>query len=209
LRNFRSYGAVLAGYTAAIISVAASANPSGIFDIAVARVTCISLGVITEAAFNGVFAPEHPFTAVRKGLASFLAQAAGMAARALRGEDNQAECPRLFALAVELDSTGEYAAAGSPAARRKFGHLRGASAAVMAELASAQALREHVGRYGVEDETLLSRAARFMEDVSNSPAGKRDDAHALLADIRAALRDEAGEAHSLPRSSVRKVLQNR
>jgi hypothetical protein len=88
LRNFRSYGAVLAGYTAAIISVAASANPSGIFDIAVARVTCISLGVITEAAFNGVFAPEHPFTAVRK---SFLAQAAGMAARALRGEDNRAE----------------------------------------------------------------------------------------------------------------------
>jgi len=69
----------------------------------------------------------------------------------------------------------------------------------MAELASAQALREHVGRYGVEDETLLSRAARFMEDVSNSPAGKRDDAHALLADIRAALREEAGEARSLPR----------
>lgn len=198
LRNFRSYGAMLAGYTAAILGVAASATPSAAFDIAIARVTCIGLGIVTEAVFNGVFAPEDPFAAVRKRLGAFLAQAAGMTARALRGEDNRDEFPRLFASAAELDSAGEYAAAGSPAARRKFGHLRGANAATMAQLASTQALREHIARHGRGDNELVSGAAQFMADVAKSPAGKRDEARALLARIRAARQEEAARARSFP-----------
>lgn len=199
LRNFRSYGAVLAGYTAAIISVSASAKPSAAFDVAVARVTCIGLGVVMEAIFNGVFAPEDPFAAVRKRLAGFLTQAAGMTARALRGEDNRREFPQLFASAVELDTAGEYAAAGSPAVRRRFGHLRGASAATMAQLAAAQALREHVVRYGAEGEALLDDAASLMDDIARSPAGKRDEAGALLRKVRSAAKETPGEARSFPR----------
>jgi uncharacterized membrane protein YccC len=199
LRNFRSYGAVLAGYTAAIISIAAASRPSAAFDVAIARLSCIALGVVTEAVFNGVFAPEDPLGAVKKRLAAYLKLGAEMSARALRGEDNRAEFPRLFSAAVEMDSAGKYAAAASPSARRKFGHLRGASTAAMAALAAAQAFREHVARHGRGDEPLIARVAELIDETAKAPAGKRPEIAALRADVRAAIREDVAAARPLSR----------
>src|SRR5258706_8506775 len=44
VRNFASYGFHLAGYTAAIIGIPAALNPSGAYDLVVARSTEILLG---------------------------------------------------------------------------------------------------------------------------------------------------------------------
>ena len=57
LRNFQSYGFVLAGYTACIVGFPASENPQAIFAIATARVSEVLLGILcsavmVEAAFS-------------------------------------------------------------------------------------------------------------------------------------------------------------
>lgn len=62
LRNFRAYGAVLAGYTAAIITLDAAAAPSQIFDIAEARLIYILLGIGVEAVLSAILAPRGRWT---------------------------------------------------------------------------------------------------------------------------------------------------
>ncbi|MBF3157547.1 fusaric acid resistance protein, partial [Pseudomonas aeruginosa] len=49
LHNHASYGFVLAGYTAAIVALPASADPATVFDQAVARCSEIGLGILCAA----------------------------------------------------------------------------------------------------------------------------------------------------------------
>ncbi|MDO9421148.1 MAG: FUSC family protein [Herminiimonas sp.] len=59
MRNARSYGFVLAGYTACMIAVPAIDMPLHVFDLAVSRVTEISLGILCAALINDAIFPKH------------------------------------------------------------------------------------------------------------------------------------------------------
>jgi uncharacterized membrane protein YccC len=59
LREYRAYGAVLAGYTAAIVSFTAVSQPDQIFEIAVTRVSCVALGVACAILAMTIFLPKH------------------------------------------------------------------------------------------------------------------------------------------------------
>ncbi|HEX2603974.1 MAG TPA: FUSC family protein [Oxalicibacterium sp.] len=59
MRNARSYGFVLAGYTACMIALPAIDMPMGVFNLAVARVTEISLGILCSALLNDALFPKH------------------------------------------------------------------------------------------------------------------------------------------------------
>jgi uncharacterized membrane protein YccC len=108
LRNFRSYGAVLAGYTAAIIGIAGANQPGVLFEVAVARVSYISLGIVAEAAFAAVFATGDPVLAIRQRLHSFVRSAAGVTASVLRGEYDNKALQQLISSAIEVDNAGEF-----------------------------------------------------------------------------------------------------
>jgi uncharacterized membrane protein YccC len=58
-RRPRSYGFLLAGYTAAIVGLAVVNAPNTIFDTSVARVEEISLGLICAAVAHSVFFPQN------------------------------------------------------------------------------------------------------------------------------------------------------
>jgi uncharacterized membrane protein YccC len=59
MRNAKSYGFVLAGYTACLIVLPAINQPLDIFDVMVARVSEISLGILCYALVNDVLFPVH------------------------------------------------------------------------------------------------------------------------------------------------------
>lgn len=59
MRNARSYGFVLAGYTACMIALPAIDMPGGVFNLAVARVTEISLGILCSALLNDALFPKR------------------------------------------------------------------------------------------------------------------------------------------------------
>lgn len=180
LRNFRSYGAVLAGYTAAIIGISAASAPDQVFEIAVARVVYITLGILVEAVFTAIFAPDAPLAGIRARLDGFLRQTAAVSARALRGEDNSVALRELFAAAIALDSAAEYAAAGSREVRRRYGHLRGAVAACLAQLAAAQTLRDHLDRRPEDRGGLATASATLMDALA---AGVPDGEARLAQEI--------------------------
>jgi uncharacterized membrane protein YccC len=57
-RNFRSYGFVLAGYTAALIGIPASQHPDGAFLSALTRVAEVVVGIICAGAVSGLVFPQ-------------------------------------------------------------------------------------------------------------------------------------------------------
>ena len=58
-RNFMSYGFVLAGYTAAIVSLPAIGSPLNVFDSAVMRVSEVLLGIVVAAVVSDLVFPER------------------------------------------------------------------------------------------------------------------------------------------------------
>ncbi|WP_189635727.1 FUSC family protein [Rhizobium grahamii] len=65
------------------------------------------------------------------------------ASRALRGEDTAAAIQSTLAAAIELETLGESAAAGSSQARRGYKHLRASIVSALSQLAAVQAPVEH------------------------------------------------------------------
>ena len=58
-RNFRSYGFVLAGYTAALIGFPASQHPDGAFLSALTRVAEVVVGIVCAGAVSGLVFPQY------------------------------------------------------------------------------------------------------------------------------------------------------
>ena len=191
LRNFRSYGAVLAGYTAAIIAFDSISSPLEVFDIAVARVIYIALGIMTEAVFTTVFAPGTPLQETQNRLASYLRQVSDLCARALRGQVNTSGFQRLLTGALELDVAAEYAAASSRSVRSRFGHLRGATVAMLTQMAIAQSLREHLTTRRDLDEPLVEKTAMTLDTIGSASSVDPNTIAALRADVRIALSETA------------------
>jgi uncharacterized membrane protein YccC len=65
-RNFRAYGFVLAGYTAALIGIPTWQHPDGAFLAAVARGTEVTIGVICAGLVSAAIFPQHVGTQLRK-----------------------------------------------------------------------------------------------------------------------------------------------
>lgn len=73
-RNFMSYGFVLAGYTAAIVSLPAVGNPLHVFDSAVMRVSEVLLGIVVAAVVSDLVFPERLRLVLRQSARAQFAQ---------------------------------------------------------------------------------------------------------------------------------------
>ncbi|MEO7065378.1 MAG: FUSC family protein [Rhodanobacter sp.] len=73
-RNFMSYGFVLAGYTAAIVSLPAIGNPLGVFDSAVMRVSEVLLGLVVAAVVSDLVFPDRLRVLLRQSARQQFAQ---------------------------------------------------------------------------------------------------------------------------------------
>ncbi len=82
----RAYGAVLSGYTVAIIAVINIDAPQSVFDSATARLAVVSLGIASVALVNDVFAAPDVYPTVRQRLRAALAETREIVAEHLSGD---------------------------------------------------------------------------------------------------------------------------
>ncbi|KAB1071969.1 FUSC family protein [Methylobacterium planeticum] len=73
LQDTRAYGAMLSGYTVAIIAIANIDTPQAVFDSAVSRVAAIALGIVAITFINDALASPSTWRALRVTLADGLA----------------------------------------------------------------------------------------------------------------------------------------
>ncbi|WP_162954655.1 FUSC family protein, partial [Pseudomonas aeruginosa] len=84
-RDFRGYACVLAGYTATMIGIPATAHPEGAFMAALWRVLEISLGILCTGTVSAIFLPQTSGAALRNTLYGRFRDFAGFAAEGLQG----------------------------------------------------------------------------------------------------------------------------
>ncbi len=126
-RNFRAYGFVLAGYTAAMVGLPALAHPEGAFMAAVWRVLEISLGILCSTLISAAILPQSASAAMRNALYQRFGVFALFVTDGLRGRSQreafEAGNVRFIAEAVGLEGLRSVTVFEDPHMRRRNGRL--------------------------------------------------------------------------------------
>jgi uncharacterized membrane protein YccC len=126
-RNFRAYGFVLAGYTAAMTGLPALAHPDTSFMAAVWRVLEISLGIICSTLVTAAILPQSSGAAMRNALYQRFGVFAQFVSNGLRGDSDpaafEASNVRFIADAVGLEGLRAVTVFEDPHMRRRNGRL--------------------------------------------------------------------------------------
>lgn len=126
-RDMRSYGCVLAGYTAALIGIPAVMSPEGAFMSAVMRVLAISLAIICSGIVSAALFPQTTSAAMRNALYNRFGTFAGYVADVLRGKLERRVVEsggvRYAAEAVGLENMRSATAFEDPHMRMRSGRL--------------------------------------------------------------------------------------
>jgi uncharacterized membrane protein YccC len=189
-RTPRSYAAMLAGYTAAIIGFPAVAAPDAIFQTALARLQEIAIGVTIASLMAGIVFPRPVGAALAGRIDAWLANARAWSREALAGEgDPQRSARRLAADAVEINLLASQLAYDALAPdTRRFGLLRARMIMLLPVLAS---IADRVAALG---DAMPPAMARLAGDVGEWAAAPRQPVEALLGRI------DTMEAWLAPRS---------
>jgi uncharacterized membrane protein YccC len=202
LRNAQSYGFVLAGYTTCLIVLPAVDAPMEVFNMAVARVTEISLGILCVAVVNDAIFPKHQSEQLVQAVRKLYLNFAQLCHDAMNGSLSEEQLEKLhlqFATEVAALETNRAAAffeAGD--IRTRTQQLHAFNAAAMVALTTFHTLHQLMQR-------LRNRGDMLVPDVmaplyaAFSQALLVTDLPARSAAEAAATRDKFAQLqHTLP-----------
>ncbi|SAK65151.1 fusaric acid resistance protein [Caballeronia fortuita] len=200
-RNFRSYGFVLAGYTAALIGIPAAQHPEAAYLSALTRVGEVTLGIVCSGAVSALVFPQHAGEQVRTTVRRRFTQFVDYVCRALSGNMERAQIERTN-LAFVSDIVGFEAARSvavfeNPESRRRGGRLARLNSEFMSASTRFHALHQLMNRLrGNASAATIDALEPFFREVppllavSGEPVrNAADAAHAAaqLRDYKAAL----------------------
>ncbi|WP_133648083.1 FUSC family protein [Paraburkholderia flava] len=149
-RNFRSYGFVLAGYTAVLIGIPASQNPDGAFLSALTRVTEVVLGILCAGAVSALVFPQHAGeqmrTTIRARFSSFVDYVSATLSGQVDRTQVEATNARFVADIVGFEATRSVAVFESPDSRMRSGRLSRLNSEFMAASTRFHALHQLMNR---------------------------------------------------------------
>ncbi len=166
MRRFRAYGAVLAGYTITLVAFGAVDNPLNIFDLAMARIAVVTVGIICSAVVTILLAPNAATHDFPRKLRGAVQNVVGVIKLALTGSSEDVFGRRRYAagLSVQaLDNALYGASAESAAVAARSGYARRANAALMGLLAAATSLRQSIDQL---DERAIEKLQQPLERLT-------------------------------------------
>lgn len=178
-RNFRAYGFVLAGYTAAMVGLPALAHPESSFMAAVWRVLEISLGIICSTAVSAAIVPQSSGAAMRNALYLRFGVFARFVADGLRGANPRQAFEtgnvRFVAEAIGLEGLRSVTVFEDPHMRRRNGRLNRLNSEFMAITTRFNALHQllerlrgdGVSRVVIAAEPGLNALAALLDGFAN------------------------------------------
>jgi hypothetical protein len=215
LRYFRAYGAVVAGFTIALIAFGAVDHPDTILDIALARVAAVTVGVLSAALVSLIFHGSVGEMELERRIASLISAVAGLLCSELQGPADRSEHREQVRISLELagiDEVIEFASVESFDIDRRAIALRTG----VAELFGALVAGSHtmlMVRAAAEDAgtTALTEVLQQFEQLSRSPdAGRLSELLRATLAARDALdtliRDGASGTHVLALAHARELL---
>ena len=182
LKDFRAYGATLAGYTLAIVAITDIDLPQDVFLTALDRIAAILVGVCSLALVNGMFGRADAWQALTQQLRQLIDETTERVIGSLRGNaatmsvTDQAQ----WATAVlALRTQATFVAGELPAGRARAAGARSAIGGLLGMASAGHAIRAGLARVE-SDETVRLAIGRTIEALRN-PAADRPRLD-LLAD---------------------------
>jgi uncharacterized membrane protein YccC len=216
LTNFRAYASALTAYTAGIIASDAINSPDQVFLIAMARTSCIIIGIACAVVVTSVFAPHRSAAGALDKLRIALQDTARRAAYSWRGtnEDRLKIGRKLIQELIELDTIIEYAAAESADFRIQANKARCVVSHLFSVISARRALDAHLIRQSWPKYHALEMFHEVIIDFLNETpdllgSDKLDEVIAGLGDVRSQLdllRPELETASSSDLVSERLVI---
>jgi uncharacterized membrane protein YccC len=196
LRYFRSYGAVLSGYTIVMVGLAAVQDPANVFHVATSRIAVVSLGVFVTALVFLLTDPGPRARQVFAGVTRLIAAVGGLTRHALAQDDVaelRATRSKVAGELTALDQMVEFVSVEDTGFNRHADGIRLAVAELFAMLTAGQRTGRlladpalaHDPRVPAMRERLTNLATRMSALVPDAPF---DDLH---RDVRAAQADAA------------------
>ncbi len=175
LKDFRSYGAVLCGYTVGIVALSDIDMPQAAFDSAINRVAAIVVGIAAVALVNAAFAPGGAWQDLVTRLRGALDDMTEHAAGALQGGAAPFDTPaslRLVQVLLAMRTEAGYAATELPDGRLRAAGARSAIAALFGMLSAVRAIEAGL-RWQPADDAMrqrLAAAAQALLHPADPPA---------------------------------------
>ena len=170
-RQFRWYGFVLAGYTAALIGIPAVTDPNALFIATLARGAEVMLGIVCSSMVSALVFPRHASATLAHTLARRRAHFAAFAADVLRARLSRLARERRFAdfvdEIVDFEATRGFAAYESPAMRQGSATLARLNSAFMDACARLHAFDQSIKRLRANNaRCALDALAPFLEELA-------------------------------------------
>jgi uncharacterized membrane protein YccC len=161
-RNFRSYGFVLAGYTAALIGIPASQHPDGAFMSAMTRVSEISIGILASGFVSAVVFPRYTGevlrSTVRRRFSSFVDYVSASLGGRVDRSQIEATNAHFVTDIVGLETSRSNAVFESPDARMRSGRLARLNTEFMVASTCFHALHQLMNRLRNDGSTATVKA---------------------------------------------------
>lgn len=190
-RHFRAYGAVLSGYTVALIAAGAVSEPDHVLAFALSRLAVVTLGVVVSTLVTMIFQPSVTTDAMR---ARTRAALHGVARLLLSRADGTpmddkgfvAERTRLATEIERLDEAVEFAGTEAPDVSRHAASLRRGLAALYAALLSVSVAGQSLNTLaGLEDDRRSAKPDEAAPEDETQPQGETivDRVRGLLREV--------------------------
>ncbi|TGD99052.1 FUSC family protein [Methylobacterium nonmethylotrophicum] len=204
LQGTRAYGAMLSGYTVAIIAINNIDAPQSVFESGLARVAAITLGIVSITFINDALGAPYVFPELSAGMGKARDAVRDVVRRAVATSDPgpEAAADAMRLVAAPRDAIGVVATEFHDGANRAAG-ARSAVAALFASVAAARSFALAVARSGDPDDL----RARVLAGLD----GDRDTLPDLVArlDALAASGDADPDAVLLHRRAIDLLRQDR
>jgi uncharacterized membrane protein YccC len=149
-RNFRSYGFLLAGYTAALIGIPAAQHPDGAFLSALTRAAEVTLGVLCAGVVGALVFPRHTSLQMRATVRARFSAFVEYVAAALSGSVERAQIERtnarFLAEIVGFEAMRSVAVFEGPETRGRAGRLARLNSEFMTASTRFHALHQLMNR---------------------------------------------------------------
>ena len=165
LRDFRAYGAVLSGYTVAIIAVFEIDTPGNSLFYALDRVAAILVGVVSVAVVNSIFVTDTAHANLMQALRQRLddARDAAISALSCRAPIDEETFMRRLASIIGLRTEAVYAATEFPDGRSRSQAATATIAALMVMTAASRLIWRVLPLAGPDGPSPATRA--YLDQV--------------------------------------------
>jgi uncharacterized membrane protein YccC len=196
-RNFRTYGFLLAGYTAALIGIPASQNPDGAFLSALTRVAEVTVGILCSGVVSALVFPQHAGEQMRSTVRARFSAFVEFVSVVLAGHADRAHVERtnasFVADIVGFETTRSIAVFETPGLRMRGGRLSRLNSEFMTASTRFHALHQLMNRLHDAGATLAIDAlepyfkeiAPLLQNKSGEPVLSAADAAQAATQLEA------------------------